>query len=399
MEEENETNFLFNFCFLCNLFIINAEPTTNLNEKNISNGDKFYEKGKFKNAEKTYFKIVNEIESKVFSISDNLSYNFEQDLLVSDKLANKNFNYESVYLYYKGIYEYSIGHKDKAKELFEESIKQYETYFAHIALWACTEDEHELEKSVDLAYALITIPSNLEVTYSQTANLIGAFSLSFLQSYQKEPVTDYKLKKIIKKSRSNVFLILARLSEDNGDIDRTWDLYSNAVYAFYTGNQISYGYDSIPKDDLAYLKTIDHESREVVDRMRTKEAIKKGFTSIEEMENYENRTSPDNLLGYLQVGSFDFLNGLPFKKGDIISLSSQDSMKLNIVDYQRDGDNWILLVGFYMPLEYSKYCYVITNNPSISGSYKLEYIKNATYTTRNYYGIEEVNTYVFQMVK
>ena len=391
--------FFLIFCFLCNLFIINAEPTTNLNEKNISNGDKFYEKGKFKNAEKTYFKIVNEIESKVFSISDNLTYNFEQDLLVSDKLANKNFNYESVYFYYKGIYEYSIGNKDKAKELLEESIKQYETYFAHIALWACTEDEHELETSVDLACALLRDPAYLEVTYSQTANLIGAVPLSFLKSYQKEPITDNKLKKIIRKSRSNAFLILARLSEDNGDIDRTWNLYSNAVYAFYTGNDINYGYSSIPKDDLEYLKNIDRESIEVAHRMRTKEAIKKGFTSIEEMENYEKRTSPDNLLGYLQVGSFDFLNGLPFKKGDIISLSSQDSMKLNIVDYQRDGDNWILLVGFYMPLEYSKYCYIITNNPSISGSYKLKYIKNATYTTRNYYGIEEVNTYVFQMVK
>ncbi len=113
----------------------------------------------------------------------------------------------------------------------------------------------------------------------------------------------------------------------------------------------------------------------------------------------KKRTSPDHLLGYLQVGSFDFTNGLPFEKGDVISLTSQDSIKLNIVDYQQDGPNWILLVGFYMPVAYSKYCYVISNSPSISGSYKLKYIKDATYTTRNYYDIEEVNTYVFQMVE
>ena len=377
--------FVFTFIFT---FSINAEIDYNQKAKQE------YKKGNYKAAQKTYLKIVNSIYTKKFSISDKLSYEYENDIFVSDKLANKHFSYESVYFYYKGVYEYSVGEKQKSQKYFEKSIEKFETYFAHVGLWACTGDEKELCKAIDLARALIISPEFLEGVFKPDEFLTGAFPLTFLTKYQYEVVANYDMKMKIKKAISQNYLMLARLSEKYGNSERTGDLYTKAIYSFYDQHEISA--DVVLQKDMDYLKGIDDESISVYKRMKTEEVKLQGFSSLEEYKEHEYRSSASPLFKYLLWGKSEFYDGIPFKQGDTVYIEDEDSVYFKIIDVQKQDEKWVFLVTCTTNSGHNICCYIISPISSLSGTYYLKYIKDSTYfeTTNN--EVKEIQTYVFQ---
>ena len=123
-----------------------------------------------------------------------------------------------------------------------------------------------------------------------------------------------------------------------------------------------------------------------------------GLKSRQTVEQYKFRTSASNLLGYLQVGSFEFANGVPFEIGDEISIEYIDSVKLQVVDVVKTGIGYKFLIGFYMPMSFSTCCYIISDRNSISGDYKLKCIGHDSYSSFTNSSVSDINTYVFHMI-
>lgn len=317
---------------------------------------------------KLYYYIIDRSwEDRNLSISD---YEIIPDVVIAESLFKKElYSLETVY-YYKGLVAFLDGKDFDIQEFFFKKALEYneENYQAKVAITLINK-ENNSEKLSEIRklyekhrkFYFEKDPESCDWQFYYGPN-------KYQSAYYRENV--------------NLYLLQARCERKKKNLDEM-DLYYYYAVRGASGDKK----DAIKKEGI-----------EAYEALREEIAHDKGFKTLAEYDKYQQRISADNLIGYLQVGSFEFSNGVPFEIGDEILIKSTDSEKLQIVDVSETEGKYIFLVEPFRPYEFSKCCYIISNQNNLYGEYKLKCIGMDNYTTFNNYGASKVNTYVFLLI-